>query len=122
MAKRYERAALELGLSLVSAKLAAAMGVPGSMPISAQVPMAQLPGQPLAPGQPPLGQSPMAQQSAGVAPGQMPNQMSAGQTQGMGPMDSVDPATEQDAELPTTNEQVRDRSAKIAPGRIITTQ
>jgi hypothetical protein len=91
---RVEREALRLGLSIVSAKLAQAMGVPGLNAIN----------------QPPYGAQPMGQ---GVVPG-----MAGGITA----IDQPDLATESDAELPTTGEQIRDRSAKIAPGRVISPQ
>jgi len=80
---RPERAALRLGLQIVSAKLAEMMGAPGLNAIASPPPR-------------PVQTAPL-----------------------LGPP-AEDAATELDAELPTTNAQVRDRSAKIAPGRIVT--
>jgi len=91
---RVEREALRLGLSIISAKLAEAMGVPG---LNVMQP------------------SPYSPQSA--MSGVVPNMQGA-----LTAIDQPDVATESDAELPTTNEQVRDRSAKIAPGRVISPQ
>ncbi len=111
---RAEREALRLGLQIVTAKLAEAMGVPGLNSMA-----------PMTPPTPPMAAPPIA------SPQSMPPQFKldprmlgsvGGNTPGMSSIDSVDGATEQDAELPTTNEQVRDRSAKVAPGRVITTQ
>src|SRR5690348_17627902 len=102
--KRLEREALRLGLSIVSTKMAEAMGVPG---LNVMAPTTPTMPQAAPAAQPPMGMPPA------VAPRMSP---------GMGPIDMTDAASENDAELPTTVEQTRDRSAKIAPGRVITTQ
>jgi hypothetical protein len=102
---RFEREALRLGLQIVTAKLAEAMGVPSLNAMA-----------PLTPPTPPPAQAPMQ-----LDP-RMFQQAQGSSMPGMANIDSTDIAAENEAELPTTNAQVRDRSAKIAPGRVITTQ